>query len=202
MTEASPVTHFTPSDATLIRHGSCGLLIPNTECRIVDIESRRDVKRGERGELLIRGPQIMKGYLNRPDATAEAIDADGWLHTGDVGYADTDGYFFIVDRLKEFIKYKGYQVAPAELEAILLTHPSVADCAVIPSADEDAGEIPKAYIVARGECTVQELIDFVAAVVAPYKKVRAVEFVDRIPKSAAGKILRRELIARERAARQ
>ena len=202
MTEASPVTHFTPSDAALIRHGSCGLLIPNTECRVVDIESRRDVEPGERGELLIRGPQIMKGYLNRPDATAEAIDTDGWLHTGDVGYADSDGYFFIVDRLKEFIKYKGYQVAPAELEAILLTHPSVADCAVIPAADEEAGEIPKAYVVARYECSVQELIDFVAAAVAPYKKVRAVEFVDRIPKSAAGKILRRELIARDRAARQ
>jgi acyl-CoA synthetase (AMP-forming)/AMP-acid ligase II len=200
MTEASPVTHFTPADPALIRPGSCGLLIPNTECRVVDTVTRRDAAAGERGELLIRGPQIMKGYLNRPDATAEAIDADGWLHSGDVGYADADGYFFIVDRLKEFIKYKGYQVAPAELEAILLTHPSVADCAVIPAADEEAGEIPKAYVVAKCECSVKELIDFVAAVVAPYKKVRAVEFVDRIPKSASGKILRRELIARERAA--
>jgi acyl-CoA synthetase (AMP-forming)/AMP-acid ligase II len=201
MTEASPVTHFTPADPAMVRGGSCGLLIPNTECRIVDIEKRHDVAPGERGELLIRGPQIMAGYLHNPEATAAAIDPEGWLHTGDVGYCDRDGYFYIVDRLKEFIKYKGYQVAPAELEAILLTHPAVADCAVIPMADEDAGEVPKAFVVTKCDCTVRELVDFVAGIVAPYKKVRVVEFVDRIPKSASGKILRRELIAMDRAAR-
>ena len=199
MTEASPVTHFTPSDAAMMRPGSCGLLIPNTECRIVDLVSRQDVAAGEHGELLIRGPQVMAGYLNQAGATAEAVDDDGWLHTGDVGYVDAEGYYFIVDRLKEFIKYKGYQVAPAELEAVLLTHPAVADVAVIPAADEEAGEIPKAFVVARREVGVEELIAFVAAVVAPFKKVRAIEFIEKIPKSASGKILRRELIDRERA---
>jgi acyl-CoA synthetase (AMP-forming)/AMP-acid ligase II len=199
MTEASPVTHFTPADPAMIRSGSCGLLVSNTECRIVDLSTQEDAGVGEHGELLVRGPQIMLGYLNQPVATAETVDADGWLHTGDVGYCDADGYYFIVDRLKEFIKYKGYQVAPAELEAVLLTHPAVADVAVIPAADEEAGEIPKAFVVARREVGVEELIAFVAAVVAPFKKVRAIEFIERIPKSPSGKILRRELIARERA---
>ena len=202
MSEASPVTHFTPDDAALVRHGSCGMLVPNTECRIVHLETKRDVETNEHGELLIRGPQIMLGYLNNAEATAEAIDEDGWLHTGDVGYADADGYFFIVDRLKEFIKYKGYQVAPAELEAVLLTHPSVADAAVIPVRDEDAGEIPKAFIVARRDVSAEELMEFVAGIVAAFKKVRAVEFIDKIPKSASGKILRRELITRERLRQQ
>jgi acyl-CoA synthetase (AMP-forming)/AMP-acid ligase II len=199
MTEASPVTHFTPSDRTLVRHGSCGLIIPNTEVRVVDIETKRDAAVGERGELLIRGPQIMQGYLGNAQATAEAIDADGWLHTGDVGYADADGYFFIVDRLKEFIKYKAYQVAPAELEALLLTHPAVADAAVIPKADEEAGEIPKAFIVKRSDVTADEIMAWVTERVAPYKKIRQVEFIEKVPKSASGKILRRELIAAERA---
>jgi acyl-CoA synthetase (AMP-forming)/AMP-acid ligase II len=198
MTETSPVTHFTPEDPALARPGSAGLLVANTECRIVDIETKADVAPGERGELLVRGPQVMLGYLNHPEATAASIDADGWLHTGDVCYADADGFFFIVDRLKEFIKYKGYQVAPAELEAVLLTHPAVGDAAVIPAADESAGEIPKAFVVRKGECTATELMDYVAELVAPYKKVRAVEFVEKIPKSASGKILRRELIALER----
>ncbi len=198
MTESSPVTHFTPEDRTMARPGSAGLLIPNTECRIINIETGEDVAPGERGELLIRGPQVMLGYLNQPEATAQAIDADRWLHTGDVGYADEDGFFFIVDRLKEFIKYKGYQVAPAELEALLLTHPSVADVAVIPAADPSAGEIPKAFIVMKDACTALELMEYVATRVAPYKKVRAIEFVEKIPKSASGKILRRELIALER----
>ena len=198
MTETSPVTHFTPEDPAMARPGSAGLMVPNTECRIINIETKEDVAPGERGELLIRGPQVMQGYLNHPEATAQAIDADGWLHTGDVCYADEDGFFFIVDRLKEFIKYKGYQVAPAELEALLLTHPSVGDAAVIPAADESAGEIPKAFIVMKQACTAVELMEFVASRVAPYKKVRAVEFIEKIPKSASGKILRRELIALER----
>jgi len=199
MTEASPVTHFSPENVELVRAGSCGLLIPNTECRIIDLKTKLDVAPGESGELLIRGPQIMQGYLNNPEATAEALDEDGWLHTGDVGYADADGYFFIVDRLKEFIKYKGFQVAPAELEALLLTHPAIADAAVIPCANEEAGEIPKAFVVMRSPLTAEEVMAFVAERVASFKKIRAVEFTDKIPKSASGKILRRELIAMERA---
>jgi acyl-CoA synthetase (AMP-forming)/AMP-acid ligase II len=198
MTEASPVTHFTPEDPALARPGSCGLLVPKTECRIVHLETGQDAASGEQGELLIRGPQVMLGYLNNPDATAQAIDADGWLHTGDVGFADTDGFFFIVDRLKEFIKYKGFQVAPAELEGVLLTHAAVADCAVIPVADVEAGEIPKAFVVMRHDVTCEELMEYVAGVVASFKKVRSVEFIAKIPKSPSGKILRRELIALER----
>jgi acyl-CoA synthetase (AMP-forming)/AMP-acid ligase II len=199
MTESSPVTHFTPNERSRQRAGSCGLLIANTECRIVHLETREDVGTGERGELLIRGPQVMLGYLNNAEATAQAVDSDGWLHTGDVGLADAEGYFFIVDRLKEFIKYKGYQVAPAELEAVLLMHPAVADAAVIAAADEDAGEIPKAFVVTRRDVTPQVLMEFVAGQVASFKKVRAVEFIEKIPKSASGKILRRELLALERA---
>ena len=199
MTEASPVTHFTPNERENVRHGSCGIVIANTQVRILDLESGKELGVGERGELLIRGPQIMKGYLNNAEATAQAIDADGWLHTGDVGYADADGFFFIVDRLKEFIKYKAYQVAPAELEAVLLTHPAVADAAVIPKADTEAGEIPKAFVVKRAEVSAAEIMAFVAERVAPYKKVREVEFIEKVPKSASGKILRRELIAMERA---
>lgn len=199
MTETSPVTHFTPNDEAQYRPGSCGLLVPNSECRLLDIETGRELGPNERGELYIRGPQVMKGYLNKPEATAECLDGEGWLRTGDVAYADEDGFFFIVDRLKEFIKYKAYQVAPAELEAVLLAHPKVADVAVIPMADAEAGEIPKAFVVAREPVEPKELMEYVAGLVAPYKKVRAIEFIDKIPKSASGKILRRELIAYERA---
>jgi acyl-CoA synthetase (AMP-forming)/AMP-acid ligase II len=140
----------------------------------------------------------MKGYLNNPAATAQTIDPEGWLHTGDVGCADADGWIFITDRLKELIKYKGYQVAPAELEAVLLAHPAVADCAVIPSPDEKAGEVPKAFVVLKSEATAEDLMAHVAERVAPYKKVRRLEFIDGIPKSASGKILRRVLVERER----
>jgi acyl-CoA synthetase (AMP-forming)/AMP-acid ligase II len=141
----------------------------------------------------------MLGYLNRPEATAAMIDASGWLHTGDVGYVGEDGHLYVVDRVKELIKYKGLQVAPAELEAILLTHPAIADAAVIPSPDEEAGEVPKAFVVLRGEAAPAEILAFVAARVAPYKRIRRLEIVDQIPKSASGKILRRVLVERERA---
>jgi acyl-CoA synthetase (AMP-forming)/AMP-acid ligase II len=198
MTETSPVTHLIPEDEALLRPGSAGLLAPSTLCRVID-STGADVGAGERGELLIKGPQIMKGYLNNPVATAATLDAGGWLHTGDVGYADSDGYFYVVDRLKEFIKYKGYQVAPAELEAVLLTHPAVADAAVIPCADEEAGEVPKAFVVKRGEIDADTLLAHVASRVAPFKKIRLLEFVDTIPKSPSGKILRRVLIEQERA---
>jgi acyl-CoA synthetase (AMP-forming)/AMP-acid ligase II len=201
LTETSPVTHVSPTDPALARPGSVGFPLPNTECRIVDLESGAPLAPGHRGEVCIRGPQTMKGYLNRPDATAAMVDPDGWLHTGDIGYVGEDGHLYIVDRVKELIKYKGLQVAPAELEAVLLTHPAVADAAVIPSPDEEAGEIPKAFVVLRGEATAEEILAFVAARVAPYKRVRLLDFVDQIPKSASGKILRRVLVEREREGR-
>jgi acyl-CoA synthetase (AMP-forming)/AMP-acid ligase II len=174
--------------------------VPNTECRIVDVATEEDVPAGEPGELCIRGPQVMKGYLNNPQATANAIDADGWFHTGDVARLDEDGSLWIVDRIKELIKYKAYQIAPAELEALLLTHPAITDAAVIPLPDEEAGQIPKAFVVTDGSIAAEEVSQFVADHVAPYKKVRAVEIIDEIPKAPSGKILRRVLIERERTA--
>ena len=198
MTESSPVTHMSSEDLAETKYGSVGQCIPNTECKIVDLETGAELKSGQEGEICVRGPQVMKGYLNRPEATAQTIDAEGWLHTGDIGYADEGGHFFIVDRAKELIKYKGFQVAPAELEAVLLTHPMIADAAVIPRADEEAGEVPKAFVVLKGEATEAEIKEFVAARVAPYKKIRQVEFIEQIPKSPSGKILRRVLVQRER----
>ncbi len=135
----------------------------------------------------------MLGYLNRPDATRATFDDDRWLHTGDIGHADADGNFFVVDRLKELIKYKGMQVPPAELEALLLTHPAVADAAVVPLKDDDAGEIPRAFVVLKAPATAEELMAYVAERVAPYKKIRRLDFIDVIPKSPSGKILRRLL---------
>jgi acyl-CoA synthetase (AMP-forming)/AMP-acid ligase II len=123
---------------------------------------------------------------------------DGWLRTGDIGYADEDGRLFVVDRLKELIKYKGRQVAPAELEALLLSHPAVADAGVIPSPNEEAGEVPKAFIVLKQDATADEIISYVAERVAPHKRIRKVEFVSQIPRSPAGKILRRILVEQER----
>jgi acyl-CoA synthetase (AMP-forming)/AMP-acid ligase II len=138
----------------------------------------------------------MAGYYGDPGATAATIDADGWLHTGDIGYVDEAGRFYVVDRLKELIKYKGLQIAPAELEAVLLGHPSIADAAVVPIPDEHAGEVPKGFVVLRGSITPDEIMSYVAGRVAPYKRLRAIEVIDQIPKSPAGKILRRVLIAR------
>lgn len=199
MTEASPVTHFRSLEPEgRPKPGSIGVVVPNTECKIVDVATRAELEPHQEGELWVRGPQVMKGYLNNPQATANTVDTDGWLHTGDVGYADEDGYFWIVDRVKELIKYKGFQVAPAELEALLLTHPAVADAAVIGVADEEAGEVPKAYVVRKGEATADEIMEFVAGQVAPFKKVRYIEFIEQIPKSASGKILRRMLKEQEK----
>jgi acyl-CoA synthetase (AMP-forming)/AMP-acid ligase II len=199
LTETSPVTHTVPEDLAGQMPGSIGPAVPNTECRIVDLATGDEVPAGDPGELCIRGPQVMKGYLNNPEATARTIDARGWLHTGDVARLEEDGSVRIVDRVKELIKYKGYQIAPAELEGLLLTHPAIADAAVIPLPDEEAGEVPKAFVVPSGSLTPEEVSAFVAERVAPYKKVRAVELVDEIPKSPSGKILRRVLIDRERA---
>lgn len=193
MTELSPVSHATP--AGQFKPGTIGVLTPSTECRIVDPETGKDVGMGEDGEIWIRGPQVMPGYLNNPQATAETIDKDGWLHTGDVGHIDEDGHFTIVDRLKELIKYKGFQVPPAELEALLVTHPAVADAAVIGIPDDEAGELPKAFITLKegSDATAEDIQKFVAEEVAHYKQIRIVQFVDEIPKSASGKILRRML---------
>jgi acyl-CoA synthetase (AMP-forming)/AMP-acid ligase II len=199
MTETSPVTHSSPAPPLLSKFGSVGVPAPNTECKVVDLESGEPLGPGQKGEVCVRGPQIMKGYLNRPDATAETIDAEGWLHTGDIGYADEDGHFFIVDRAKELIKYKGFQVPPAELEAVLLSHPYVADAAVIPYPDDEAGEVPKGIIVLREPAEPQAIMEFVAERVAPHKRIRYLEFVDKIPKSPSGKILRRVLVEMEKA---
>jgi acyl-CoA synthetase (AMP-forming)/AMP-acid ligase II len=196
MTETSPVTHAGRPGIDDDKVDGIGRPVPNTEVRIVDITTGLDAGGREHGEIWVRGPQVMKGYLNRPEATAAMIDADGWLRTGDVGYADEDGCFFIVDRVKELIKFKGLQVAPAELEAVLLTHPLVSDAAVVPLPHEEAGQVPKAFIVLKGEATADEIMEYVAERVAPYKKVRCVEFIDQIPKSPSGKILRRVLVDR------
>src|SRR6185295_14461354 len=144
-------THSTPSTPAKVKFGSVGVPAPNTECKVIDLCTGELLPANKEGEVCVRGPQIMRGYLNRPDATAATVDAEGWLHTGDIGYADAEGHFFIVDRAKELIKYKGFQVPPAELEALLLTHPCVADAAVIPCADDEAGEIPKAFVVLKEE---------------------------------------------------
>ena len=193
MTELSPVSHSTPDGH--YKPGTIGLLIPNTECRIVDPETGKDLGQDEDGEIWVRGPQVMPGYLNNETATKDTIDDDGWLHTGDIGHIDADGHFTIVDRLKELIKYKGFQVPPAELEALLVTHPAVADAAVIGIPDDEAGELPKAFITLKpgAEASEDDIKSFVASEVATYKQLRLVEFIDEIPKSASGKILRRLL---------
>jgi acyl-CoA synthetase (AMP-forming)/AMP-acid ligase II len=198
MTEASGPTQVCPVEAiNKNKPGAVGLCAPNIKCKVIDPLTSRELGPNERGELWLSGPQMMKGYLNNPSATAECLDREGWYHTGDIGYADEDGYFYIVDRLKELIKYKGYQVAPAELEAILLTHPAIAEAAVIPKADPDVGEVPKAFLVAKGPVSPEEVMNFVAARVAPYKKIRCVEFVEQLPKSPVGKLLRRVLRDRD-----
>ena len=196
MTECSPASHYTPPGAE--RQGKAGLLVPGTECVLVDPATGARVGSGIPGEVWVRGPQVMKGYLNNPTATAATVDADGWLHTGDIGVIDTDGYLEVTDRLKELIKVKGYQVAPAELEALLLKHPKITDAAVIPIPDQDAGQRPKAFVVVSEPVTAEEVKEFVGARVAHYKQLAQVAFIDAIPKSPSGKILRRVLVERER----
>jgi acyl-CoA synthetase (AMP-forming)/AMP-acid ligase II len=200
MTETALACHVTPQDPAKVRPGAVGQTLPNMESKVADLVSGAALPPGERGEICVRGPNIMRGYWNDPEATARTIDAEGWLHTGDVGYADPDGYFFVVDRVKELIKYKGMQVAPAELEGLLLSHPAVADAAVIPSPDQEAGEVPKAFVVLRSAASADEIMAWIAGRVAPFKKIRRLEVVESIPKSASGKILRRVLVEQERAA--
>ncbi|MGY1813902.1 4-coumarate--CoA ligase family protein [Blastococcus sp. SYSU D00820] len=203
MTELSPVSHTTPDEGaeppgaqSPVPKGSVGYAVPNTECRLIDPGTGEDAAAGERGELWVRGPQVMKGYLNNEEATRNTLDADGWLHTGDVAVVDDEGRFTVVDRVKELIKYKGYQVAPAELEAVLLGHPEIADAAVIGVPDKESGEeLPKAFVVRSpgSEITEDAVMAFMAERVAPHKKIRFVEFIEQVPKSAAGKILRKDL---------
>ncbi len=197
MTELSPVTHATAEGN--YRPGTSGTAVSNTECRIVDPETGEDQDVGGRGELWVRGPMVMKGYLNNPEATAETIDADGWLHTGDVAVLDEAGHYSIVDRIKELIKYKGFQVPPAELEAVVITHPAIIDVAVIGVEDVEAGEIPKAFVVCAPTATVtlEEVQALVGEHLVSYKQIRLLEVIDAVPKSASGKILRRELRERE-----
>ena len=199
MTELSPGTHAVPQDDQDPPPGAVGKLFPSTEMRLVGADGN-DVGDGETGEVWIRGPQVMKGYLGRQAETDATIDPDGWLHTGDIGRVDARGYLYVVDRVKELIKYHGYQVPPAELEAVLLTDSRIADAAVI-GVQSEGNEVPKAFVVPMpgAELTEQDVIDYVAARVAPYKKVRQVEFIAAVPKAASGKILRRELRAKEAA---
>ena len=196
MTELSPVSHSTVEGD--YRPGTSGVTISNTESRIVGPETGEDQPIGERGELWVRGPQVMLGYLNNPSASAETVDADGWLHTGDIAIIDEHGHMSIVDRMKELIKFKGFQVAPAELEALLITHPKVADVAVIGIPDDEAGEIPKAFVTTPpGESvTLDEIQALVSEHLVSYKQIRELEVIDAIPKSASGKILRKDLRSR------
>ena len=199
MTETSGATHLGPMTEDKIKPASGGRLMPNMECKIIDLGTGAELPAGEQGEILVRGPLVMQGYFGQKGATAATLDAEGWLRTGDIGYVDADGDFFIVDRTKELIKYKGMQVAPAEIESVLLGHPAIADACVIGVADEEAGEVPKAFVVKKSDISAEQVMAWVAERLAPHKKVRRVEFIDALPRSAAGKLLRRQLIERERA---
>ncbi|MFP4641948.1 MAG: long-chain-fatty-acid--CoA ligase [Chloroflexota bacterium] len=198
LSEASPETHNSPLDR--VKDQTIGIPVMDTDARIVDEETGNiELPTGQMGELIVQGPQVMKGYLDRPEDTAAAL-RDGWLYTGDLGVMDEEGYFQILDRKKETINYKGYTIAPAEVEAILYEHPSVQECCVVGKPDPAAGEIPKAFVVLQQGHTAdkEELIQFCGARIAPYKRIREVEFVDKIPKTPVGKVLRRVLRDRDR----
>ncbi len=200
MTELSPVSHALPLDRDDISIGSVGLAVANVEFKVIDPGTGEEIEavpggRTAPGELWVKGPGVMVGYLGNDEATRETIDEDGYLHTGDIVEVGPEGEVYVVDRLKELIKYKGYQVPPAELEAVLLTHPDIADAAVVPHPDEEAGEIPHAFVVLQegASLTADEVMAYVGDKVAPHKKVRLVDFIPVIPKSASGKILRKDL---------
>jgi long-chain acyl-CoA synthetase len=193
LTEASPTTHANPP--ARIKEGSVGIAVSDCQDRIMDWETGKiRMPVGEPGELAVRGPNVFRGYWKHPEDTKLAL-RDGWLYTGDIARMDEEGYVYILDRKKEMIKYRGYQIAPAELEGILMEHPAVQDCAVVGMPDHASGELPKAFIVLREGMTAEpaELMGFVAERVAPYKKIRDVAFIPEIPKSFSGKILRRVL---------
>jgi acyl-CoA synthetase (AMP-forming)/AMP-acid ligase II len=196
MTELGGCSHIAPDEGP-DKPDSIGPMLPGVDCRVIDTATGADVGHGEPGELLVRCAAATDRYLDNPTATEATIDGQGWLHTGDIVTVDEEGWFRVTGRIKELIKYKGFQVAPAELEGLLLTHPAVADVAVVPSLDEIAGEVPKAFVVLGGAASAEELMGWVGERVAPYKRVRRLEFVDEIPRSPAGKILRRILVDRE-----
>ena len=202
LTEAAPGTHSNPVyDRRLIKVETIGLPIHDTKQKIVDIETgQRELGVGEEGELIVQGPQVMQGYWKAPEATAEAL-RDGWLYTGDIGWRDEEGYVTVTDRKKELIKYKGFSVAPAQLEALLLEHPAVADVAVIGKPSEEAGEVPKAFVVLQAgyeQMGADELIVWANGKLAAYKNVHEIEYIDAIPRNPSGKILRRVLKEQER----
>jgi long-chain acyl-CoA synthetase len=200
LTEAGPVTHLNPvHDDTLLTLDTGGMPVNDTEQKVVDLESgERELAAGEVGEILVRGPQVMLGYWNAPEATAAAL-RDGWLYTGDIGRIDDQGYLTITDRKKEMIKYKGFGIAPAEIEALLFEHPGVADCAVIGKPDPEAGEVPKAFVVLKDRTlTADALLGWARGRLAGYKTLHEIALVDAIPKTASGKILRRVLKEEER----
>ncbi|KAJ6921009.1 4-coumarate--CoA ligase-like 5 [Populus alba x Populus x berolinensis] len=196
LTESAGIGASTDTLEESRRYGTAGLLSPNTEAKIVDPESGKALLVNQTGELWLRAPSVMKGYFSNPEATSSTIDSEGWLRTGDLCYIDDDGFIFVVDRLKELIKYKGYQVPPAELEALLLTHPEISDAAVIPFPDKQVGQFPMAYVVRKAGSNLSEkaVMDFIAGQVAPYKRIRRVAYVAAIPKNPSGKILRKDLI--------
>ncbi|CAK8569756.1 unnamed protein product [Lathyrus sativus] len=197
LTESSGVGSSTESLEESRRYGTAGLVSSSTEAMIVDTETGKPLPVNRTGELWLRGPTIMKGYFSNEEATSSTINSEGWLRTGDVCYIDTDGFLFVVDRLKELIKYNGYQVPPAELEALLLNHPDILDVAVIPFPDKEVGQYPMAYVVRKPGSNIShtQVMDFVAQQVAPYKKIRKVAFISSVPKNPSGKILRKDLIA-------
>ena len=195
LTETGPASHHSPLAPEHARVESVGVVMADTEQRVVDLETGEKVLGpGEVGEICIRGPQLMQGYWNAPEETVRAL-RNGWLHSGDIGYVDADGYTFIVDRKKEMIKCRAFSVAPAELEATLLEHPDIADCGVVGVADADGGEVPNAFVVPRKGCTLDPaaLTDFFARRLAGYKTIRQWHFADAIPRTPSGKILRRVL---------
>ncbi|KAE8727103.1 4-coumarate--CoA ligase-like 9 [Hibiscus syriacus] len=197
LTETGGGGATTEGHEEVAQRGTVGRLAENIEAKIVDSVTGESLPPGQRGELWLRGPVVTKGYIGDEKATAETLDSEGWLKTGDICYFDSEGFLYVVDRLKELIKYKAYQVPPAELEQLLHSHPEISDAAVIPYPDEAAGQIPMAYVVRNppgSSLTEAQVMDFIAQQVAPYKKIRRVAFIDSIPKSAAGKILRRELV--------
>jgi long-chain acyl-CoA synthetase len=206
LTEVTMQATGNPSHTSGVRKaGTVGVPLPDTEVSIRPLGGGDPLPAGERGEVCIRGPQVMRGYAGRPDATAESIDADGWFHTGDVGVLDADGYLSIVDRTKDMLLYKGYNVFPRELEELLFATPGVAAAAVVGRPDPEAGELPVAYVVRRADdagaaLTGESVMATINAQVTPYKRLRDVVFVDALPVSPAGKVLKRELSARERAA--
>ncbi|KAG9134001.1 hypothetical protein Leryth_004695 [Lithospermum erythrorhizon] len=195
MTETTAVATRGYNTKDLKNYTSVGLLAPNSEAKVVDFVSGATMPPGGVGELWLRSPGVMNGYLNNIKETMSTVDTEGWLHTGDIVYFDQDGYLYVIDRLKEVIKYKGFQISPADLESVLMSHPEVADAAVTAVTDEEAGEIPVAFVVRKkgSELSEESLMDFVATKVSPYKKVRKVCFTNSVPRSAAGKIIRREL---------